>query len=87
MKGPPGSEYIAGILPGEPPFHECPSTIELAIPRSCFGRESAFAQALTGEQSDLDLGLIEPTAALWSVVDREAAPQLRPLLKAEVIGE
>src|SRR4051794_35150164 len=32
-------------------------------------------------------GLIEPTAVLWRVIDREAVPQLRPFFQTEVGGE
>src|ERR1035437_8605516 len=37
--------------------------------------DPALAQALPGEQADLDLRLIQPTAMLGRVVNREPVPQ------------
>jgi hypothetical protein len=37
-------------------------------------RDAALAQALAGEQSDFEFGLVEPTAMLRGVVNGEAVP-------------
>jgi hypothetical protein len=42
---------------------------------------------LAGEQADLDLGLIEPTAVFRRLVNGETVPQFGPLLDAKVIQE
>ena len=86
-------EYIAGIVTGEPPVDEGSPTVDLTIPGARFGgqsgeiRNTPIAEALTGEQSDFDFGLIKPTTVLWSVMDREAIPQLRPFFQTEVSGQ
>src|SRR4051812_29337226 len=84
-------EYIAGILPGESPIDKSSPTVNLTIPGVRFSRQSSeigkpsFPEALAREQPDLDFSLIEPAAVLWSVMDGEAIPQLRPFFQTEVV--
>ncbi len=51
------------------------------------GGDSSPGEALPGEKTDLDLGLIEPATVFWRVVDREAAPKLCPFFFSEVVRE
>jgi len=79
---------ISGILAGESPLDKSSPTVDLAISGARFGRQSGevrkaafaqalFAQALAGEQPGLNFRLIESTAVLWSVVDREVSITIR----------
>jgi hypothetical protein len=49
--------------------------------------DSSPAQALTGEQADLDLRLVQPTAVFGGVVHRETLPQQAADLFAEPIHQ
>ena len=57
-----------------------PVAIHPAVPRARFTLQrlqigdASFAEALAGEHTDFDLGLIEPASMRGCVVDREAVP-------------
>ena len=50
-------------------------------------RDSSSAQALTGEQTDLDLRLVQPAAVFGSVMHREALPQQAADLLTESVHQ
>jgi hypothetical protein len=86
-------EDVAHILARELPFNESAFVVDIEIP--CPGlcreggqiRDAALAQALAGEQADFQFRLIERTAMLRGVVNREAVPRWYSLLGAQGIGE
>jgi hypothetical protein len=49
--------------------------------------DPAFSEALAAEETNLDLGLVEPTSMLWGVVDSKAFPQPAPVLFAESLHQ
>ena len=61
------------------------------VPSRCFcgefieGCDSSLAEALPAEESDFDLGLVEPASVLGGVVDREPAPQPASVCLAEPV--
>lgn len=68
-------------------------TIDPAVPGAGFALQrlqigdASFAEALTGEQTDLDLGLIEPASMRGCVVDCEAIPDPVSRRLAVVVGQ
>ena len=58
--------------------------IDLTVPgaglpsQDAQGGDSALAQALPGEQADLDFRLVQPAPVLGRVMDREAVPDRAP---------
>ena len=64
----------------EPPVDSYPVAIHPAVPRVRFALQrlqigdASFADALTGEQTDFDLGLMEPASMRGCVMDRETVP-------------
>src|SRR5580765_1079363 len=67
-------------------------SIHLAIPDASFStkdlyiRKPSRSQALSGEQADFDLSLVEPTSVLGCVVDGEPIPDLVADLVAKCVG-
>jgi hypothetical protein len=74
-------KFPSSVLAGEVPFDGSAVAVKATVPSLDFvlqsGQmaDSAFSQALTAEQADFDLGLVEPTAMLGRVMDSEAVPQ------------
>ena len=70
-----GLELDAGIRGGEAPVHPYCVPVALLLPRSHLPPQSALVgntavQALPGHHPDFDLGHIQPTAMLGSVMDK-----------------
>src|SRR5271157_2250324 len=74
-------EFLSGLPAIEFPVDPDMMAIHAAVPcarlfaKGAKSPDPALAQALPGEQADLDLRLIQPTAMLGRVVNREAIPQ------------
>ena len=49
--------------------------------------DASFAEALTGEQTDFDLGLIEPASVRGCVMEREAIPDPVSRRLAVIVGQ
>ena len=59
----------------------------MLVAREIQFRNAAGAQALPGEEAELDFGLVEPTPMFGCVMDLQAAPDVAAFFAAEVIGE
>lgn len=91
------SPFIAELAPGgsavKSPVDSDPGTVQAAIPRPRFPfqfrqiGDLPFAEALSREQSDFNLSLIEPATVCGRVVHSEAVPDLVAELLAEQVGQ
>ena len=74
------AELRLGVHSAKLPVDSNSRAVHLPIPGVRFSlkqgqiRDPAFSQALAGEETDLNLRLVEPTAVLRRVVDPQAAP-------------
>ena len=74
-------KFPSSLFAGEVPLDGGAIAIEATVPGFYFVLQrgqiakSAFPQALTAEQADFDLGLVEPAAMFGRVMDSEAVPQ------------
>src|SRR5215470_11929055 len=80
---------MSSLFAREAPLNGSPMTIHTPTPGlGCFTQcdsisDPALAHALAREQTDRNLGLIQPTAMFGRVVDRESTPQPVPGFLAE----
>lgn len=78
-------------MPCEFPFDGGFGVVGALVPSRGFcgelfeGREPSLAEALPAEESDFDLGQIEPASVLWWVVGREPDPQPASICFAEPV--
>ena len=75
------SELAPGVTSAESPIDLDAGAIDVPMPGPRLplerreGGNSALPEALPGVEADLDPRLVQPTAVLRSVVDREAVPK------------
>src|SRR5271157_243812 len=87
------TELHACFSAGKPPVDGDPVAVHSPVPGSGFRSQiakrgdSALAQALPGEQADLNLRLVQPTAVFRRVVDGEPIPQPASRLLAEPLHQ
>jgi len=78
-------------VPSEFPFDGGLGVVGALVPCRGFcgefieGSDSSLAEALPAEETDFDLGLVEPASVLRGVVDREPAPQSASVTLAEPV--
>ena len=83
-------ECVSGVFPGEAPRDCCVAAIRAARSGVYFRAqvverlEAPSAEALARDETEFDLGLIEPAAVSRGVVHGEAAPQPSPFGQADV---
>ena len=76
--------FLPGLLASETPFDSSAVAVKAIllspdiVVRGGQAAHSAFSQALATKQADLDLGLVEPTAMLGRVMDREVSHSKAP---------
>ena len=87
------AELHAGFLPAEAPVDLDLVAIDLAVPSACLPLEqgqtcdSPLSQTLPAEQTNFDLGLVQPTAVFGCVVNRETVPKIPALFLSKVVCE
>src|ERR1019366_4759060 len=87
------AELLACLLARELPVDGDTVAVHFPVPCSCLSlqlserRDSPPAQALTGEQADLDLRLVQPAAVVRGVMHRETLPQQAADLLAEPVHQ
>jgi hypothetical protein len=77
---------VLGFLATESPVDLDPVAIDLPVPgmrlplKQDQTGDPAFSEALPGEETDFDFGLVQPTPVFGCVVNRETVPEIGALL-------
>ena len=84
---------MTSFLAAETPVDLNLVAIDLPVPGVCLPLKQdqtgdpAFSEALPGEETDFDFGLVQPTAVFGGIVNRETVPEIGTLLLTEVVCE